>query len=344
MSKAKRDLYAEVTESIVSALETAGNWQRPWTLTANGAAYPRSIDGRPYRGVNTILLWASAMDNGYTSGIWGTFKAWYQDRPSTPDEVEAALAAEADGEPLTGIGVARKNRKGEWRTTLRTVRKGEKATMVTLWKPVRRSEKQAAANPDKPRDYLLLRHFNVFSAEQIDGFDIPEPEPLPEVERDAQADAFFAAIGADVRHGGNAAAYALGGDFITMPDRGQFASAEHYYSTLAHEHGHWTGHKSRLDRDLYNRFGDARYAAEELVAELTAAFLGAHLGFHPQVREDHAAYVKSWIKVLSNDHKAIFTAASKAQKAADYLIAAASVEDAFANSYVATDAFVGARR
>lgn len=309
-TKEKRDLYAEVTDSIIEALETAGEWSRPWALVDNGAAAPRNIDGRPYRGVNTILLWASAIQGGYTSGVWGTYKAW-----------QAKHAQ---------------------------VRKGEKGTLVTLWKPFERKASAAEiadgkADKNGKIKSLLLRHYTVFAAEQVDGWEPPVVEALPEAERDEQAEAFFAAVGADVRYGGNSAHYVPALDYIQVPVREQFVDGEHYYSTLAHEHGHWTGHESRLGRDLRNRFGSEAYAAEELVAELTAAFVGAHLGFHAQVRDDHASYVKNWVKVLKSDTKAIFTAASAAQKAADYLIAAASVDDAFVNTYVATDAYVGAR-
>ena len=290
MTKApKRDLYQEVTDSIVSALETAGEWRRPWTLTTGGASAPRSIDGRSYRGVNTLLLWAAAFDAGYTSGTWGTYRAWQ----------------EHDAQ----------------------VRKGEKGTIVTLWKPARHKAgdgEAAKAGEDGKVPYLLLRHFSVFNAAQVDGYEPPVVEPVPEPVRDAAADEFFAAVGADVRYGGNEAYYSPANDHIVVPEQVQFPDGEHFYTVLAHEHGHWTGHESRLGRDLRNRFGDAAYAAEELVAELTAAFVAATLGYHAVVRDDHASYVKHWIKALRDDPKAIFTAASQAQKAADFLTAAAS--------------------
>lgn len=305
----KRDLYAEVTESIIDALETAGSWSRPWATLGLDAAAPRNLDGRPYRGVNVLLLWGSAMTNGYTSGIWGTYKA-YQSKGAQ-------------------------------------VRKGEHGTLVTLWKPFERKATAAEiadgkATKDGKIKSLLLRHFTVFAAEQVDGYTIPTAPTVDPVARDAAADEFFAAIGADVRHGGDSAAYSPTLDYITMPVADAFVDGEHYYATLAHEHAHWTGHASRLGRDMTGRFGGESYAMEELVAELAAAFVGAHLGFHAQVRDDHAAYVKNWVRVLRSDTKAIFTAASAAQKAADYLVGAASVDDAFGD-YVATDTFIGAR-
>jgi antirestriction protein ArdC len=306
-----RDLYSEVTATIVDSLESAGPWSRPWVQLGLGAANPRSIDGRSYRGLNTVLLWASALDNGYSSGTWGTFKAWLQrDEPT----------ALAGVEPVGENGVTR------------CVRKGEKATLVTLWKPTKRkaSDSDVAAGRASEKgeniDGLYLRHFNVFNAEQVDGYVPPEVPDLDPVERDADAEAFFSAIGSDLRHGGDRAFYSPVGDFITVPERDQFADGPAYYSTVAHEHGHWTGHESRLKRDFTGRFGDNAYAFEELVAELTAAFTCAHLGVAPSVREDHASYVKNWLKVLKEDDRAVFTAASQAQKATDYLVAAASVE------------------
>jgi antirestriction protein ArdC len=295
MTAAKRDLYAEVTASIVGALETAGEWQRPWTLAENGAAAPRNADGRHYRGVNTLLLWASAMEHGWTSGVWGTYRAWVNHGAQ--------------------------------------VRKGEKGTLVVLWKPARRSPRGDEVPEDDGKvGMLLLRHFTVFAAEQVDGYELPPVAELPVFERDAAADEFFSRVGADVRYGGDTAAWSPTLDYIICPEAEQFIDREHFYSTLAHEHGHWTGHKSRLDRDLSGRFGGAAYAAEELVAELTAAYVAARLGFHPQVRDDHAAYVKNWVTLLKDDDRAIFTAASKAQQACDYLVAAGSTAEALAGA------------
>jgi antirestriction protein ArdC len=128
---------------------------------------------------------------------------------------------------------------------------------------------------------------------------------------------FIEALGADVRHGGNKAAYAPALDCILLPHREQFESDAHYLATNLHEHGHWTGHTRRLDRDLSGRFGDEAYAAEELVAELTAAFLCAELAIPGQLR--HPEYIGSWLKVLGHDNRAIFTAAGKATEAANYM-------------------------
>lgn len=144
--------------------------------------------------------------------------------------------------------------------------------------------------------------------------------PASPLSRIAQAESFFAATGADIRHGGHRAFYAPGPDLVQMPPFEAFCDAESYYATLAHEVTHWTSHKSRLDRSFgRKRFGDEGYAMEELVAELGAAFLSADLALTPEVREDHAAYIGPWLKVLKGDKRAIFTAASHAQRAADFL-------------------------
>ena len=131
------------------------------------------------------------------------------------------------------------------------------------------------------------------------------------------ADDFLGSIGADIREGHGEAYYAPGQDFISLPAFAAFRGADHFYNVAFHELTHWTGHKARLDRDLKWRFGQAAYAAEELIAELGAAFLAAEFSFDGDVR--HAGYIATWISLLRNDKRAFFTAASKAQAAADYL-------------------------
>lgn len=289
----KRDLYQEVTDTIIAALETCGEWERPWTQVHNGALTPRNVDGRPYRGVNIFLLWASAIERGYASGVWATYKAWQKHHAQ--------------------------------------VRSGETGTLVTLWKPYVRkasASERAEGRGDKDGNIksLLLRHYTVFSAEQVDGYELPAAEPSDPIATIERADAYLAATGAVVRVGTDAS-YSPISDAITCPPRDAFVSSERYYGTLAHEHVHWSGAKARLDRDLSGRFGTEAYAGEELVAELGAAFIGARLGLAFDVREDHASYVKNWLQVLRNDKRAIFTASSQAQKAVDYLTAFSEPKD-----------------
>jgi antirestriction protein ArdC len=169
-----------------------------------------------------------------------------------------------------------------------------------------------------------MRRFRPTLLEQIDG--LPErfyakaPARAETVQRIARVESFIAATGVNVRHGGNRAFYSPASDHVQMPVIEAFRDAESYYATLAHETTHWTRRPSRLDRDFgRKRYGDEGYAMEELVAELGAAFLSADLDLTPEVRDDHAAYIASWIKVLKNDKRAIFSAASHAQRAADFL-------------------------
>lgn len=206
----------------------------------------------------------------------------------------------------------------QWQALGAQVRKGEKSTYGVKWSPI---------EDKKTGDTRLVPFtFSVFSAEQVDGWEAPERPQLDTPERIEAAEAFFATLGADVRHGGNRAYYSPTGDYIGLPDLAQFDSAPDYYSTRAHESAHWTGHASRLGRDLTGRFGSDAYAVEELVAELSAAFTCARLGLSMAPRPDHAAYLASWLRVLRADISALFTAASKAQDASDHLATLAARE------------------
>lgn len=192
--------------------------------------------------------------------------------------------------------------------------------MVVFWKSV-----EVEGDDGETEEHLIANAYFVFNTAQVDGFDgkIGKGEPtiadLSEDQRIGSAEQFFANTGSIERHGGNRAFYTHASDFIQMPDFAQFQDAQSYYSVLAHEHTHWTGAKARLDRHFGARFGDDAYAFEELVAELGAAYLCATLGLSNEPRYDHAAYIASWLRVLKNDKKATFTAASKAQAAIDYL-------------------------
>jgi antirestriction protein ArdC len=140
------------------------------------------------------------------------------------------------------------------------------------------------------------------------------------LQRIEAADRFFAATDADIRHGGTRAFYAEGSDYVQMPPFETFRDAESYAATLAHELTHWTKHDKRLARDMGRiTWGDEGYAREELVAELGAAFVLADLGIAPEIRQDHATYIQSWLTILKNDKRFVFSAASHAQRAVDYL-------------------------
>jgi antirestriction protein ArdC len=206
----------------------------------------------------------------------------------------------------------------QWQSLGAQVRRGEKSTYGVKWSAV--EDKVTGERK------LIPFTFSVFSAEQVDGWTAPERAALDTPERIDEAETFFNRLGADVRHGGNRAAYNPAGDFIVLPELGQFDDAPAYYSTRAHESAHWTGHDSRLGRDMSGKFGSDAYAMEELVAELSAAFTCARLGLSMAPRPDHAAYLASWLRVLRADVSALFTAASKAQTASDWLADRASAE------------------
>ena len=258
----------------------------PWHTSGRFAFSPINVTSKkPYRGINTLCLWAAAEAKGYERGEWGTYKQW-QERGAQ-------------------------------------VRKGEKATTVVFWKFANTSAETQEDGEEQTvtsSRLLFTRGYAVFNAAQVDGY-TPKAEPaMPMLDRIQRADTFFQGIGAALRHGGNRAYYSPDSDHIQMPPFQAFIENLSYYSTLAHEHTHWTAKPGRCDRQLGKRFADNAYAAEELIAELGAAFACAHLGLSTEPREDHAQYIQSWLRVLKADKRAIFTAASKAQQAADYLI------------------------
>jgi antirestriction protein ArdC len=204
------------------------------------------------------------------------------------------------------------------------VRKGEHGSLVVYADRISRTERDEATGEEAEREIPFLKGYTVFNVEQVEGlpqhfYAVAEPR-LEEVARNVQADAFFVATHADIRHGGDRAYYTMAEDRVQMPPFEAFRDAESYYATLAHELTHWTRHPLRLEREFgRKRWGDEGYAMEELVAELGAAFLSADLGLTPEPRADHAAYIGSWLEVLKNDKRAIFAAASHAQRAADFL-------------------------
>jgi antirestriction protein ArdC len=289
MTTRKTDLYERVTKQVMAAIEAGTtSWRMPWHFQPAEAALPTNpVTKRSYRGINVLALWMQAQALDYPTALWATYQQWLQ------------LGAQ--------------------------VKQGEHGTVIVLWKPTGTRQAEAtAAQEQEPepqqRRGLLVRGYTVFNAAQVEGY-TPEISPTlsPEA-RIEQGEAFFAALGADIRHGGNEAYYQLETDHIQLPPFRRFVDPVSYYGVLAHEVTHWSGAPARLGRNLTARFGSAYYAAEELVAELGAAFLVAHLGLTLHPRADHAAYIQSWLSLLKSDPKAIFTAASKAQQAADFVI------------------------
>lgn len=288
MTTGKTDLYTRVTNRIIADLEQGIRpWLKPWNAehAAGRITRPLRHNGEPYRGINVVMLWGEAVAHGYACPMWMTYR---------------------QAQALGG-----------------QVRKGEHGSLVVYADRMTRTE--TGDNGEETEHSIpFLKGYTVFNCEQIDGlperYTAPAAPVLDPVARIAPAEAFFAATSADIRHGGDRAYYAVHADYVQMPPFETFRDAESYYATLAHETCHWTKHPSRLDREFgRKRWGDEGYAAEELVAELGSAFLSADLGLTPEPREDHAAYIASWLKVLQNDKRAIFTAAAHAERAAAFL-------------------------
>jgi antirestriction protein ArdC len=202
------------------------------------------------------------------------------------------------------------------------VRHGERATTVVLWKSTERVIEATEREDDEPhwRRGLLAKGFSVFNAAQVDGFEPEKSARLSEGARIHGAEQVLFGVGADIQHGGGGAYYNVTTDTIHLPRFDSFRNVVGYYATLAHELTHWTGAKPRLDRDLLSRFGSGSYAVEELIAEFGAAFLCARFGLSVEPRPDHADYIGHWLAVLKSDKKALFTAASRAQQAVDWLL------------------------
>jgi len=281
-------LYQDVTDRIVHELEQGRvPWVQPWNAAGCALGMPRSAaTRRAYSGVNVLILWDAVIRRGYVTQEWLTFRQ--------------------------ALSLGGHVNKGERGTTIcyadRFIPKAER--------------ERAATDGDEPSAVPFLKRFTVFNIEQCEGLP-PHVATAPAVpaadDRFPAAQALIIATGAVIREAGGEAYYHRSEDFIRLPPRTSFISPEDYYCTALHELGHWSAHASRLNRDLQHRFGSSAYAREELIAELTSAFLCAHLGITPQVR--HADYLANWLNLLKDDPRAIFHAASQASKASDFLLA-----------------------
>jgi antirestriction protein ArdC len=305
--KPKTTLYDEITARIIADLEEGTfPWVRPWGAGPDGATLglPRNAaTGKPYSGINVLILWGHLFDQGFASQGWSTFRQ--------------AIS-------LGG-----------------TVRKGEHGVTVCYAdKFIPKRKTNADADRETPPDAVetergavpFLKRYTLFNVAQCDNLPdhcLGSAPALPEREIVPQAEALAKATLADIRTGGIEAFYRPADDVIQIPPQPAFFEQINYYRTLFHELGHWTGHPSRLNRDLSGCMGSkAAYANEELVAEITTAFVCAALSIRPTVR--HADYLGSWLNVLREDNRAIFRAASKASKAADFLLAFRNGEGAVA--------------
>ncbi len=282
------NLYQEITDRIVCELEQGRfPWVQPWGAANANLGLPKNAaTARRYSGINILILWGAVIEKSFRGQNWLTFR-----------------------QALTLGGC---------------VRKGEKGTTVFYAdRFIPKSElERAQKTGDDPSAVAFLKRFTVFNVEQCDG--LPETAfagiaPLPERQVIPLAEDLIKATGADFRIGGARAFYQTAEDFIQVPPQPAFHHQIDYYRTCFHELGHWTGNPKRLARDHSGRFGSHPYAREELVAEMSSAFVCAALGITPTVQ--HADYLASWFEVLKEDNHAVFRAASQASKAADFILA-----------------------
>lgn len=286
----KFDVYQVVTERILAQLEAGtAPWRKPWNTNVGR---PQNLEGRPYRGINVLLTGLA----GYASPFWMTFKQ----------------AKERGG----------------------TVKKGEKGTMVVFWTTFNITDKETGERKTIP----MLKHYTVFNLEQTEGVKVPKRVAewnttdgieLQTIESAEDVIASYLANGPAFRTDGDSAYYVPETDVITVPPMTAYSEVDEYYSTVFHEIGHSTGHKDRLDRftGKGRAFGCADYGREELVAEMTSAFLQAETGVE-SAEQNSAAYLGGWIRTIKEDPKAIVVAAGAAQRAADLVLGRSPVAEA----------------
>ena len=284
-TETRSDIYQRVTGKIIEFLEAGSSLcEQLWDRGPN--KLPLRMNGERYRGINTVMLWVEAMERGYRLPHWSTYK-------------QAKI--------LGG-----------------QVRKGETGSLVVYADTFIKTVEDKETGKEEDIELPFLKGYTVFNASQIDGlpakyYAIPEFKAMEHPQRLIEADAFVRNTGAQVIEEGFRAAYSPARDVILMPPLESFRDRDSFYSVTLHELTHWTGAKGRLDRLHIADKASDEYGREELVAELGAAFLCSSLEITPTVREDHAAYLSSWLRVLKSDKRAIFAAAAQAQKAADYL-------------------------
>jgi antirestriction protein ArdC len=283
----RNDLYQRITDQIIAQLEKgAAPWQRPWATIGGGL--PRNVVSRkPYRGINTLLLWSAAEEHGYESNLWATYRQW---------------------DMLGGH-----------------VNRGQHGTKITYWNVTTQTTIDQRTGEEKEERRFFCKEYTVFSLDQCGGEALDRfrvVRPVRDFIDFQPAEKAIAATAAKIHHGGNRAFFNTREDYIQLPLKTAFDGEGGYYATVLHELAHWTGHESRLNRiDKLARFGDKSYSAEELVAELAGAFLTAALGVpNERTLDNAAAYLGHWLEVLKSDSRAIFTAATAASAAADYVL------------------------
>lgn len=283
MTAADSDIYQRITDHVMDELEKGAlPWVQSWD-SGQPVSRPLQHDGKPYRGLNTLILWGEGLKQGYDTPYWMTLK--------------------------------RSNDLGG------RVRKGSKGTQTVFYKELPREEAQDG--DDEPHGQRIMKTYYVFNAGQIDGlpekYYAQEP---PDVTFNPieDAEAFFAKIGIPITHKGRLAYYDPIADEISLPEPRYFNDEEAYYGTLTHEAHHWTGHEDRLDRlAAIRKFGDKAYAFEELQTQMGAAFTCADRGWVPIERQDTVSYINDWLKMARLDKTVIPKAAASGERSARYL-------------------------
>jgi len=282
----KTDIYTKVTNEIVSAIEAgATDFEMPWHKQAHAGLPRNPVTKNLYQGINILNLWIASRKAGFASSYWASYLQW------------KSLGAQ--------------------------VRQGEKGSTVIFYK--RKEEDENVEEDTQNQARAVIRYSHVFNGDQVDDWSIDAVPSVANHTKFAKAVSFINSLRSDIRHGSDTAYYNKSLDRIFMPDQSVFrdtdsgSAIEGYYAVLFHEHIHWSGHPARLHRDLSGKFRSNAYAMEELVAELGASFLCATLSINTHPRSDHAAYIASWLQVLKEHKTAVFTAASAATVASQFL-------------------------
>jgi antirestriction protein ArdC len=279
----QNEIRVEVNDKIIAALSKGLTpWKKPWVASKNAGNPANAVSGRSYRGINPLLLELAAMDKGFKSKWWGTYR--------------------------------------QWQTLGGQVKGGERGTRIVFWSPVTNTRTNAAGE-EKSKTFPLMREYTVFCADQCEGAErfAVEPAPSTTVVDFDPAEKVIAGTGADIRHiAGDKAAYNRAPhDFIVLPMKSQFDQAPFglpgYYATAFHELMHWTEHRLNWN---------GTYALGELRAEIGAAYLASEIGIPiADNLENHAKYLDSWLKTMQADAKVIFQITSAASKGADFILA-----------------------
>jgi antirestriction protein ArdC len=302
-----QELRESVNQKLIEALSNnVLPWRRPWSGGGNGGRHRNFATGRPYSGVNPLLLEMHCLKHGLESNRWATFRQW------------------------ENIGCMVKKRPAD-------VRAGGWGCTVVFCKPVKKTVMDKVTGEDDENRYFILRSFTVFNADQVSG-EAVEKLKATSHQQPVNGNAYpaveelISATGAEINHGGDRAFYALpqpagswpnhkSGDNITMPERSRFISPERYLETCLHELAHWAEVRVGWDRRLHG------YSMGELVAEISACYIASALGM-PITLEEHAAYLKSWCDGMKDSASFIFRACSMASKATDYLLSFVRPEEA----------------